>query len=62
MYQMEKSTAEKRVVMREAKTWKSRVSATIGHVRSQFGSLRLALPLAWPVDNDGSRRNYRSAL
>ena len=52
MYQMEKSTAEMRVVMRAAKTWKSRVNATIWDVRSRLGSLCLAVPLAWLADND----------
>jgi hypothetical protein len=52
MYQMEKNTAEKRVVTREAKTWKSRVNATIRRVHSHFGSSRLAAPLTWPTDND----------
>ena len=41
MYEMETNTAEKRVVTREAMTWKSRVNATIRRVRSRFGSSRL---------------------
>src|SRR6266849_2982368 len=52
MYAMGKSTAEMRVVTREATTSKSRVNATIWHVRSRFGSSRRAVPLAWPTDND----------
>ncbi len=52
MYQMDKSTAGMRVVRREAKTWKSHVNATMRHVRSRFGSLRL--PLTWPIDDDRS--------
>src|SRR5216683_2869711 len=51
MYRVEKSTAERRVDSREAKTWKSRVSVTIRRFRSRFGSLRLAVPLASPADN-----------
>jgi hypothetical protein len=43
---MEKNTAEKLVVTRGAQTLKSRVNATIRHVRSRFGRLRLAMPLA----------------
>ncbi len=50
MYAMEKSTAEMRVVTPEAKTWKSRVNATI------FGSSRLEGPLTWPADNDSLGR------
>jgi len=42
-----------RAVTREAKTSKSRVNATIWHVRSRFGGLHLAVPLTWPTDNDG---------
>ncbi len=56
MYAMEKSTAEMRVVTPEAKTWKSRVNATIRHVRSRFGSSRLEGPLTWPADNDSLGR------
>jgi len=56
---MEKNTAEKPVVTREAKMWKSRVSATIRHVRSPFGSSRLEVPLTWPADDDSFwRRPY----
>jgi hypothetical protein len=52
MYQMEKNTAEIPVVTPEAKTWRSRVSATIWRVRSRFGSLCLAVPLTSLTDND----------
>jgi hypothetical protein len=48
---MEKNTAEKRVVTREAKTWKSRVNAIIRRVHSHFASSRLEAPLTWPADN-----------
>src|SRR6266851_6657039 len=54
MYRVEKSTAERRVDSREAKTWKSRVSVTIRRVRSRFGGLRLAVLPAWTADNGGS--------
>jgi hypothetical protein len=54
MCEMEKNTVEKRVVTREAKTWKSRVNAIIPRVHSHFGSSRLDVPLSWPTDNDGS--------
>jgi hypothetical protein len=56
MCQTEKSTAEKPVVTQEAKTWKSPVNATTRHARSRFGSSCLAMPLAWPIDNDSLRR------
>ena len=36
--------------MREAKTWKLHVNATIWHVRSPFGSSRDEVPLTWPAD------------
>jgi hypothetical protein len=52
MYQMGKSTAAMRVVMEEAKMWKSHVNATTWRVHSRFGSLCLAPVLTWPVDND----------
>src|SRR5258708_8662358 len=54
MYRVEKSTAERRVDSKEAKTWKSRVSVTIRRVRSRFGSLRLAVVPAWTADSGGS--------
>jgi Txe/YoeB family toxin of Txe-Axe toxin-antitoxin module len=40
---MENSTAGKRVVMREAKTWKSRVNAITRLVYSRFDRSRLAV-------------------
>jgi hypothetical protein len=51
MYQMEKNTAEKHAVTREAKTWKSCVNATIRRVHSHFGGSHLEAPLTWPADN-----------
>jgi len=39
MCEMDKSTAERRVVKQEAKTWKSHVNATIWRAHSRFGSL-----------------------
>ena len=45
---------EKRVVTREAKTWKSHVNAIIPRVHSHFDSSRLEVPLSWTTDNDGS--------
>jgi hypothetical protein len=52
MYPMEKSTAGMPVVTREAKTWRSRVSATIRHVRLRFGKVSFAVPLTWSIDNE----------
>src|SRR3989442_7185448 len=54
MCRMEKSTAEKRVVTREAKTWKSHVNATIRRIRSQCGILRLGAPLTLQTDKERS--------
>jgi hypothetical protein len=48
---MEKNTAEGPAVTREAKTWKSRVNATILRVRCRFGSLRLEVLLTSPTDD-----------
>jgi hypothetical protein len=62
MYQMEKNTAETLVVTREAKALKSFVNATTWSVRCQFGSLRLAVQLAWRTDDEGSRPSYRSGV
>jgi hypothetical protein len=56
MYQLEKNTAENLVATPEAKMWKSLVNATTWHARSRFGSLRLAVPLTWPVDDRFERR------
>ena len=53
MWPMEKSIAEMYVVTRGVKTWKSHVNATIRHVRSRFGSSRLAVPLTRSADYDG---------
>jgi len=50
MYPMENSIAVRRVVTRGAKTWKSRVSATIRHVHSPFEGMCLAVLLAWTPD------------
>jgi hypothetical protein len=47
---MEKSIAEKHVGTPEAKTWKSRVNATIRRVHSRFGGLHLAVPLTWTLE------------
>ena len=47
---MENSIAVRRVVTRGAKTWKSRVSATIRHVHSPFEGMCLAVLLAWTPD------------
>src|SRR5713226_9144385 len=44
MCQTEKNIAGRRVVSRGAKTWKSRVDATMPLVRLLFGNLRLAMP------------------
>ena len=49
---METNTAEKRVAMRGAKTWKSHVNATILRVHSQFGSSSLEVSLTLPADNN----------
>jgi suppressor of ftsI len=54
MYQMERNIAEKPVETREAKTWKSRVNATIQRVRSHF--VRTHEALTWPFDNDTAGR------
>jgi hypothetical protein len=51
MCRMEKNTAEKPVVTREAKTWKARVNAIIWHARSRFASSRLEVALTWPADD-----------
>jgi hypothetical protein len=56
MYQMDKNIAEKPVVTREAKTWKSRVNAIIRPVHLHFGGSRLKAPLTWPAENDSLRR------
>ncbi|PYX26345.1 MAG: hypothetical protein DMG82_02025 [Acidobacteria bacterium] len=53
MWQTDKNTAEKPVVTREAKTWKSHVNATIWHVPSRFGSSREEMPPTWPADVNG---------
>jgi hypothetical protein len=55
MCRLEKNTAEKPVVTLETKTWKSRVHATISHVRSRFGSSCTVVPLTLSAD-DSSRR------
>ena len=52
MYQMEKNTAEMRVVTRGAKRLKSLVNATIRHVRLRFDRLGLEVPLSWTPDNN----------
>ncbi len=59
MYRMEKNTAEKPVVAREAKTWKSRVNATIWHVRLRFGTTRLEVLLTSPTDDTLKQRPSR---
>jgi len=56
MYQMEKNTAEKSVVTREAKTWKSHVNATIWRVRSRFGGSRLEVLVTSPSDDSSKQR------
>jgi hypothetical protein len=48
---MEKNTVEKVVATPGAKILKSRANATTWHVRCRFGSLRLAVPLAWRTDD-----------
>ena len=48
---MEKNTAEMPVVMREAKMWRLRVNAATRHVRSHFGSSRLAAAPNWIAKN-----------
>jgi hypothetical protein len=53
---MEKNTAEKSAVTREAKTWQSPVNATIWHVRSQFGSSWLEVPVTSPIDDSLKQR------
>jgi hypothetical protein len=55
MYEMERSTAETRVVKREVKTWKSHVNATMRRVRSRFGILCLAVPPDRAAQNDSLR-------
>jgi len=57
MYEMERSTAETRVVKQEVKTWKSPVNATMRRVRSRFGTLSLAALPDRPVYNDSLRRD-----
>src|SRR5260370_30368936 len=56
MHAMARNTAAKPIGTPEAKTWKSRVNATICHVRSRFGSLNLDLGLIWPTENNSLRR------
>src|ERR1700733_9998898 len=51
MYRTEKNTAEKPVVMREVKMWRSRVNAIIRHVRLRFGSLGLEALLTWSANH-----------
>jgi hypothetical protein len=63
MLQMEKNTAENRVATQEARTWKSRVNATIRCVRLHFGTSHLEVSLTWPADSDmvgGARKNDAS--
>jgi hypothetical protein len=50
MCKTDKNTAEKPVVMREAKTWKLHVNATIWDVPSRFGSSLGEVPQTWPTD------------
>jgi uncharacterized protein DUF3300 len=52
MWQLEKNTAENRVATQEARTWKSRVNATIRCVRLHFGTSHLEVSLTWPADSD----------
>ena len=56
MYQMEKNTAEKSAVTREAKTWKLRVNAAIWPVRSRFDSSWLEVPVTSPTDDSVKER------
>jgi hypothetical protein len=58
MYRMEKSTAERHVVTREVKTWKSHVSATIRRVHSHFGASHLEVPMTLPPHNDTTAEQY----
>jgi len=55
MYEMERSTAETRVVKPEVKTWKSPVNATMRRVRSHFGILCLAVLPDRAAYNDSLR-------
>jgi hypothetical protein len=50
MSAMARNIAAKPVGTPEAKTWKSRVNATMSHVRSRFGSLNLDVRLIWPAE------------
>lgn len=52
MYRMARNIAARPVGTPEAKTWKSRVNATICHVRSRFGSLNHDVSLIWPAESD----------
>src|ERR1700730_8747853 len=61
MYQTGKSIAEGRVVTREAKTWKSRVNATMALVSSQFGNFCLAMPPTRPTELNAIYRLSRDA-
>ena len=68
MYAMGKGTAEMRVVTREAKTSKSRVNATIWHVRSRFGSwhsfggARSSLGWTRPVEGESIVKFIKQSL
>ena len=55
MYEMERSTAETRVVKPEVKTWKSPVNATMRRVRSRFGISCLAVLPDRAAYNDSLR-------
>jgi len=59
MCPMEKNTAEKSAVTREAKTWKSRVNATIWPVRSPFGSSRLEVLVISPTEDSSKQHSLR---
>src|SRR5260370_22908899 len=56
MCQTEKNIAGRRVVTRGAKTWKSRVNATMPLVRLLFGNLCLAMPPPRPTEFNAVHR------
>jgi hypothetical protein len=55
MCQLEKNSAENRVMTQAAKMWKSHVNVTIRRAHSRFGLLWVTTLPAWPANNENSR-------